>query len=107
MNKINSNADEARLGELLREARSAPALPPRFQENVWQRIKTSEMSAPAEGRSWLDVLAGWILRPQAALVTAAALILVGAGLGWAQGEREGRQQAQARYLSAVAPNSLR
>lgn len=108
MNKENLNADESRLTGLLREARPSPSLPPRFQENVWRRIEgASARAASVQNKNWLDVFAGWILRPQLALVAAAVLIIAGVGLGWSHGERDARQQAQARYLTAVAPNLLR
>ncbi len=95
--------DDARLGTLLRESRPTPSLPPRFQENVWRRIEQGE--APAKA-NWLDVLAGWLLRPRLAVAVAAVLVVTGLGLGWNNGERLARNDAQARYLAAVAPNVL-
>ena len=108
MNKQNFNPDEAQLGTLLREARATPSLPPRFQENVWRRIESAEARNTYLGDSnWLDALVGWVLRPRLAFAVAAVLVLTGVGLGWNKGEQLVRQDAQARYLTAVAPNSLR
>ena len=42
-----------------------------------------------------------------AFAVAAVLVLTGLGLGWSNGEQLARQDAQARYVAAVAPNSLR
>jgi len=108
MNKENPNPAEAKLSTPLREARITPALPPRFQENVWRRIEDAEAPAPsAPGLSWLDALAALVLRPRFALATAAALVVAGALLGVREGNLAANQAAQAQYLAAVAPAALR
>jgi hypothetical protein len=115
MNKENINPDpgsagasDARLGALLRESRVSPALPPRFREGVWRRIEEAEVPAPATGGiTWLDALTALVLRPRFALAAAAVLIVAGATLGVREGSQMAKQDAQARYLAAVAPNSLR
>jgi hypothetical protein len=102
------NTEPDWLGTLLRESRATPALPPRFQENVWRRIEYAVTHAtPLEGVNWFDALAAWILRPRLACVAVAVLVLTGVGLGWSKGKQLARQDAQARYLAAVAPNPLR
>jgi hypothetical protein len=119
MNKENINPDpgcaggfaeasDARLGALLRASRVSPALPPRFQEGVWRRIE--EAAAPVKvtgGITWLDALVTLVLRPRFALATATVLIVAGALLGVREGNQMAKQDAQARYIAAVAPNSLR
>ena len=119
MNKENINLDpgfagssaeasDAKLGALLREARVSPALPPRFQEGVWRRIE--EAAAPVKvtvGITWLEALVTLVLRPRFALATATVLIVAGALLGVRDGNQMAKQDAQARYLAVVAPNSLR
>jgi len=108
MKEPSYKVDEARLGMLLRESRATPALPPRFQENVWRRLETVESpAAQLERGNWFDALAFWISRPRLASVAVAVLVLTGMGLGWSRGEQLARQDAQARYLAAVAPNPLR
>jgi hypothetical protein len=108
MNKQNFNPHEARLEELLREARATLSLPPRFQDNVWRRIESAEARTVSAGESiWFDGLVGWLLRPRLAFAVATVLVLTGVGLGWSRGEQLARHDAQARYLAAVAPNSLR
>lgn len=107
MKENDSKPTDAALSALLREVRSTPALPPRFQEDVWKRIERAEKPEAAPARpSWLDALATWILRPQLAFAVATVLILMGVSLGWNSGERLARSEAQARYLAVVAPNSL-
>lgn len=112
MNKEKINPDpgasDAQLGALLREARVSPALPPRFRDGVWRRIEEAEAPVRAAGgMAWLDALAALVLRPRFALATAVVLIAGGALFGVRQGNQLAKQDAQARYLAVVAPNSLR
>jgi hypothetical protein len=103
--KENMNSNDAKLSALLRESRLSPSLPPRFQESVWRRIKNAE--APIKFESWLNALVVLILRPRFAFTTAAMLLFAGVLLGTHEGTQTARHDAQARYLAAVAPNSLR
>jgi len=61
MNDTGHQSDDPQLSSLLRQARTAPALPPRFQQNVWRRLEAPE-PAPRSA-SWLDALASLVLRP--------------------------------------------
>jgi hypothetical protein len=106
MKSNKSEPDDTRLGALLREARTEPTLPPRFQENVWRRIEKAEASGTTPSATWLDALAGWLLRPRLAFSVATMLVLVGVGLGLNNGVQAARSDAQARYLAAVAPSVL-
>lgn len=99
--------DDEKLRTLLRGARPAPALPPRFQENVWRRIESSEAHKTPVAAPWLEVLAGWLMRPRLAFAVAVVLLLAGGGLGWNKGQELARHEAQARYVAAVAPGVLR
>lgn len=103
--KDNMNTNDPKLSALLRESRLSPALPPRFQQNVWRRIETAAASVKSD--SWLDALAALILRPKFAFVTVAVLLGVGIVFGTMDGSQAARHDAQARYIAAVAPNSLR
>ena len=114
MNKENINLDpgsaeasDAKLSTLLRASRTAPALPPRFQEGVWRRIEEADAPGKSNGIAWLDALAALVLRPRLALATATVLMIAGALLGVRDGSQMAHQDAQARYLAVVAPNSLR
>jgi hypothetical protein len=106
MNKENLNPDDAKLSTLLRDSRAAPALPSRFQESVWRRIEESEAPA-ATKRGWLDALTSLVLRPRFAFAAAVVLIVAGSLAGVHEGSQMARQDAQTRYVAAVAPNSLR
>ena len=104
----NPDPDDAKLGTLLRASRVAPTLPPRFQEGVWRRIEDAQAQVKsAGGIAWLDALAALVLRPRFALATAAVLVVAGALLGVREGSQIVKRDAQARYLTTVAPHSLR
>lgn len=99
------NSDDTKLSTLLHQGRVSPPLPPRFQENVWRRIEAG--AVPAKPDSWLDALAALVLRPRFAYATVTALVLAGALLGALQGTHLAKLEAQARYVTMVAPNALR
>ena len=106
MKTANPSEDE-KLQSLLRGARPFPALPPRFEENVWRRIEAGDQQAAQGETGWLMALAGWLMKPKYAMAVAALIMLAGIGLGWTNAQQQIHDQAQARYLAAVAPNSLR
>jgi hypothetical protein len=103
--KGSAEAGDTKLSALLHQGRVSPSLPPRFQENVWRRIEDAQ--APVKPESWLDAFAALVLRPRFAYATVAALMLAGVLLGAHQGAQIAKQDAQARYVAMVAPNSLR
>ena len=108
MKHDNLESNDARLRELLTEARPAPALPPRFGEAVWRRIERAESppsSAPA--LTWLDALTERWLRPKLVFAGLTALMLVSALAGAVTSAGSAREAAQERYLSAVAPQAIR
>jgi hypothetical protein len=107
MNDMNHKYDDDRLDALLRESRSAPSLPPRFQESVWHRIEVTERSRSADNFPWLEVLLQQMLRPRLAAATVAVLMLFGAWLGVREGAESARHADQARYLGAVAHSVMR
>ena len=106
MKEDNLQPADAEFSALLRQARVSPALPPRFQENVWRRIEDAE--APVKSSiTWLEALVALMLRPRFAYATLAVLILAGVSLGAYSGAQTARHDAEARYVASVAPNPLR
>ena len=99
------NPEDTKLSALLRQSRQSPSLPPRFQENVWRRIEDSEASVKSD--TWLDALAILLLRPRFALAAATVLVIMGALFGAREGSRMAQQDAQAEYMTAVAPADMR
>ena len=104
MKQENPNPSDGKLSALLRASRVSPSLPPRFQDHVWRRIEEAE--APLKAGSWLDALANLILRPRFAMVAATILVFAGALFGAHTGAQSAHQEAQMRYLEAVAPIAL-
>jgi hypothetical protein len=108
MKKENTNHTDEKLGALLRESRVSPALPPRFQENVWRRIEDAEAPATSSRTAtWLEEFVALILRPRFAYATVAVLMCAGILLGAHSGVQTARHDAEARYVASVAPDSLR
>jgi hypothetical protein len=103
--KENMNANDPKLSALLRESRGSLELQPRFQQNVWRRIETAE--APIKSASWIDALAALILRPKFAFASVGVLLAAGVVFGTLEGSHTARQDAQARYVASVAPDSVR
>ena len=101
--RLNMHYEDHNLSALLRASRPAPALPPRFQQNVWRRVEAA--TTPAEAGSWLDALAALILKPRLAFASLSVLILAGGLLGLHAGSQTIQQTAEARYIAAVAPNA--
>jgi len=105
MNENRQPVEDPALNALLREARVSPALPPRFQQNVWRRIEDAE--APAKADSWLDALAALVLRPKFAVVAAAVVLLAGIFAGTVEGRQVALHNAQINYLASVVPHVAR
>lgn len=104
MNNEPDNTDEARLRSLLREARPAPPLPPRFREAVWRRIEHEDAGTSAAAPlAWMDALAEWLLRPRLAWAAISATLLAGVILGVSAGMSAAKREAQFRYVAAVSP----
>ena len=93
----------------MRDWKITASLPPRFQEQVWRRIEGAE-SASAPSVSLATVLADWIVtvlrRPALATAYVAALLVIGASVGWSQARQETARvttELGARYAQAVDP----
>ena len=95
------------LGRALREWKVAPSLPPRFQEEVWRRIGWAEVHRASFW--WSDVRHGIEVsfrRPALAVSYVAALLLIGLGLGMAQGRHASARMDETlgtRYLHSIDP----
>ena len=108
MNDDTHEMGDERLRSLLLEARPASQLPPRFQESVWRRLE-KEDAAPITRPTSLGWLQRWterLLLPRFALASLALLLVAGGLTGFVSSADMVKQQAQERYLSAVAPNIL-
>ena len=106
MKPENDLPNDEKLSALLHGARPTPSLPPRFQEGVWRRIEESEIPTPA-CIGPLEALISWALRPRFAVAAAVVLVASGSIVGARQGQQAAHQDAQTRYITSVAPNSIR
>jgi hypothetical protein len=106
---MNENIEpaDAKLNALLRESRPSPDLPPGFQNTVWRRIERAENSAKTSASTWIERLAGLIVRPRWAFASLGVALLLGAAIGIAQGSHLSKQAAQERYIAAVSPLTVR
>jgi len=94
------------LDKTLQEWRVTTPLPPRFQEQVWQRIERAETPSP----SLAEVMRGWFAaafaRPAFAIAYVSALLVAGLVMGFVQaGQKTARwdRQLEARYVQSIDP----
>ena len=96
--------DEA-LRQVLHEWKVDASLPPRFQEQVWRRIESSEAEAPA----WMLLfrrLSAALARPRLAMSYVTVLLLAGLLAGYLQvhiTRAHTDETLSARYVQMVDP----
>lgn len=101
--------DHEELRSVLKDWAVEEPLPARFEEGVWRRIEVLEAQKVQSGFGWRS-LRGWIsnLLPRPAMATAyvCALLVAGAGLGWARAQHEAAQvdtRLRDQYVKVVDP----
>ena len=93
--------------EVLKEWKVDSTLPPRFQEQVWQRIAVQERRT--NRGSWQAILywvEGMMARPALAVSYVAVLFMLGASTGYWHAQWKAEQtvtELQSRYIHAVDP----
>ena len=100
MSENMMQADDEKLGKLLRASRPVAELPPGFQNNVWRRIENDEQP---QARI-VGLFAGWFLRPRVATAGLAAVVLLAAGAGAMHGMKSGEREAREKYVASVDPS---
>lgn len=108
MKRADDHSRDEGLLSLMRLARPAPSLPPRFQEGVWRRVERGETEPglAAVWWAWVDGLAAAILRPRVLVSGFTAVLLCGLLVGMITGAARSRDMARAAYVASVAPNAL-
>ncbi len=107
MNGKRTPDDESALRQVLGEWAVAAPLPPRFREQVWQRIARAEKQA--EGLLWtslLDLVEVVLRRPKVALSYVSVLLALGVVVGaWAAQAKSKHLDADlsSRYVQSIAP----
>lgn len=102
--------DERRLHETLASWRIYAALPPRFQERVWQRIERREtLSATSAWMLWFNHIAAALARPRLAVSYVTALLSVGLLAGFWQAQlakARATENLSARYVQMLDPYQM-
>ena len=103
--KENMNPSDTKFSEAPARRAPSPALPPRFQENVWRRIEDAE--APVKSGIVAGCAGGFDFAPAICLRHRRRAVAGGRFARHARRPQTARHDAQTRYLASVAPDSLR
>jgi hypothetical protein len=105
MNMKNDPPNDPQLSRTLKAWKMSSSLPPRFQEEVWSRIRRAE-ARPGFWDRVNNFLMVALPRPAVATAYVAVLIFAGLGTGWWQA-REHTDRVEGdlakRYVQAVDP----
>lgn len=101
------NGQNEPLRKVLKEWRTDAQLPPRFQEEVWQRIERAQASVtPSVGM----IIAHWIgtmlSRPALVFSYVVVLVVIGATVGWTQAHQDTahvKAELGQRYVRVLDP----
>lgn len=107
--KENPNSPEDRqLDSLLHEWHCDAPLPPRFRENVWNRIEAQKpVYSPPLWMLMLEWLKSSFPRPALATAYIMVFLLIGLAGGWAQARHQNARindRLETRYLQSIDPN---
>jgi hypothetical protein len=83
--KDEMHSGDADMTSLLRKWKVTPPLPPRFKEQVWQRIEKSQVVAVSPWTLLRDWVAQAFARPAMAFSYVAVLLGAGLAIGFWQG----------------------
>ncbi len=99
--------DKESLDKLMQEWQVDMPLPPRFQEQVWQRIARSEAQPEPSFRGWFTRWLELVLpRPKTAVAYVAALLVLGMAAGTVAAQVKSTHveaNLSARYVQSVNP----
>jgi hypothetical protein len=105
--KTDPGNDDEKLSRLLREWRTDVSVPPRFQENVWQRVERAQSSAKFTVRTAVAHWIGYVLpRPALAVSYIAIVLAIGLTVGWAQARQTTsrvKSELGDRYVQSLDP----
>jgi hypothetical protein len=104
--EINQADADAKLRRTLRSWKVTGSLPPRFVENVWQRIAREESAGPASAWAMAERwLSRALSRPAWATGCVASLLVAGSLAGYWQAREESartNRTMEARYVQMLA-----
>ncbi|MGZ4971795.1 MAG: hypothetical protein ACXWBP_03625 [Limisphaerales bacterium] len=103
-----NNPDDQKLDSLLRQWRCDAPLPPRFRENVWNRIEAQRpVYSPPLWSLVLDWLKSSFPRPALAAAYVTIFLIIGLAGGWVQAQHQNAKingELETRYLQSIDPN---
>ena len=95
---------DRKLKTLLREAHPPLSLPPRFREEVWQRVERGRrLDQGGEAATLWEAFRGLWSRPAYAGVGLATVMVAGVWLGVRAGEQRARHADRVQYIASVSP----
>ncbi|MEO7297440.1 MAG: hypothetical protein ABI042_02545 [Verrucomicrobiota bacterium] len=103
--KNNQQNDDEALRASLREWKENSSLPPRFQEQVWQKIERAEAEKNTRW-NFLKSIETLLPRPALAVSYVVVLLAVGMGAGMWQSERKSAKMdstLERLYVQSVDP----
>ncbi len=106
MNQPTPNPDDQSLRQLLQAAHPSADLPHGFSAEVWRRVNLGrETRSATTSPSWVQSLAGWLVRPTHAMGAFACILSLGLISGWLAGAANPHENASAqeRYIASVTP----
>jgi hypothetical protein len=108
MKDNQNNPDDRKLHSLLRKWNPDTPLPPRFRDNVWNRIEAQRpVCSPPLWALMLDWLKSSFPRPALARAYVMVLLLIGLAGGWVQAQHRNAKingELETRYLQSIDPN---
>jgi hypothetical protein len=96
---------DAPVTKLLREWKLESVLPPRFNEQVWQRIETAGVPAVSPWALLRNWVARTLARPAMAISYVTVLLLAGLAIGFWRGQANSERAAtelSARYVQLMS-----
>jgi hypothetical protein len=95
--------NDLELDQLIRESSPKPEFDSSFQREIWARIAIAERERKIGPLQWLEEALARLSRPAPALVTAAVMLLIGAGLGRGIAAPESTGASRDAYLASINP----
>jgi hypothetical protein len=107
MKQKPDNFEDQELRSALHEWKIGAALPPRFQENVWNRIERQTPARPVSLWRWLLAwLESSIAQPALAVAYAIVLLTIGLAGGFLRAQHANAQMdrlIETRYVQSIDP----
>jgi hypothetical protein len=95
--------NDLELDQLIRGSSPNPEFDSSFQREIWARIAIAGRERKKGPLTWLEEALARLSRPAPAFVTAAVMLLLGAGIGLGVASSESSGTSQDAYLASINP----